>query len=119
MRRAGLLLASALIVSACSVFTPSGEEGETPPAAETPAGDVEADKTVTPEWDAIDRVEETCGMDMLKPHLGRNILDVPPEIVPDTARILKPDSHVTMDYVPTRLNILTDEDGRVIGLKCG
>lgn len=74
---------------------------------------------VKPEMDPLDRVEDTCGLDALTPHVGKDVADIPPEIVPDTARIVGPDTNVTMDYVPTRLNILTDGEGTIIGLKCG
>lgn len=119
MRRAGLLLGIALLMTACSVPPPSDNTPEPAPAAEAPELDADAGKRVSPSLDALDRVEDTCGLDALKPHLGKNIRDIPPESLPDNARILKPDTEVTLDYVPARLNILTNEDGRVIGLKCG
>ncbi len=34
-------------------------------------------------------------------------------------RVLGPGSAMTMDYRPDRLNILTDKDNVIIGLRCG
>lgn len=34
-------------------------------------------------------------------------------------RVLKPDSMMTMDYLPDRLNIKTDETGIIITTDCG
>lgn len=34
-------------------------------------------------------------------------------------RIIGPDTMVTMDYVPERLNIHTDKNGRVLRISCG
>ena len=141
MRRlAASVLGFGLLVGACTAPAPASDspESDAPPAApavmeplaeDTMTGEAQPDMEpladgpqagdVKPDLDPLDRVEDTCGLDALKPHLGKNALDIPPEIVPDTARIIGPDTNVTMDYVPTRLNILTNEDGVIIGLKCG
>ncbi|MCK0168631.1 I78 family peptidase inhibitor [Jannaschia sp. S6380] len=34
-------------------------------------------------------------------------------------RIVPPDSAVTLDFVPERLNVLVDRQGRIFGLRCG
>lgn len=69
--------------------------------------------------DPLDGTDDTCGLDTMKPFLGKQASDIPADMLPEHARIVAPDSQVTMDYVPTRLNVLTDGNGRVIGLKCG
>ena len=37
----------------------------------------------------------------------------------DQLRIIPPDTAVTMDYSPTRLNIETDKSGQIIRIYCG
>ncbi|WP_298437313.1 I78 family peptidase inhibitor [uncultured Jannaschia sp.] len=34
-------------------------------------------------------------------------------------RVVGPDTAVTMDFVPDRLNVLVDRQGRIFGLRCG
>lgn len=116
MKQAGLFLGVALLVAACSAPAPV----ETVPDASAPAAGLsEPGRSVKSEMDALDRVEDTCGLDALKPYLGKQASDIPADVLPERSRIVGPDTQVTMDYVPTRVNVLTDEAGMVIGLKCG
>ncbi|KCZ92782.1 hypothetical protein HJO_07502 [Hyphomonas johnsonii MHS-2] len=126
----GLLLGAVLMVSACTAADTSDDiPAAAPPVATEPAAapvtaqpeeaPMADDREVKTEMDALDRVNDTCGLDAFKPYLGKKAADIPPELVPDTARIVTPSSQVTMDYVASRVNILTKEDGTVIGLKCG
>ena len=51
---------------------------------------------------------------------GTNIDNVDLSVLDDRDyRIIKPDSMVTMDYVPDRLNIHVDDDGTIIKQDCG
>ena len=75
---------------------------------------------VQPEWDALDRVgADTCGMRVVRGFLGKPAADIPAERLPEIFRILAPTDQATMDYIQARLNVLTDEDGMIIGFKCG
>ncbi|MEO0818281.1 MAG: I78 family peptidase inhibitor [Pseudomonadota bacterium] len=79
-----------------------------------------SDSMVQPEWDALDRVgADTCGMRVVRGFLGKPAADIPAERLPEIFRILAPTDQATMDYIQARLNVLTDEDGMVIGFKCG
>ena len=79
-----------------------------------------SDSMVQPEWDALDRVgADTCGMRVVRGFLGRPASEIPPQRLPEFHRILAPTDQATMDYFETRLNVLTDEEGTVIGFKCG
>jgi len=116
MKQAGFFLGVALLVAACAAPEPV----ETVADTSAPAAEVsEPDHSVKPEMDILDRVEDTCGLDALKPYLGQQAGDIPADVLPERSRIVGPDTQVTMDYVPTRVNVLTDEAGMVIGLKCG
>lgn len=114
------------LLAACGGTPDSGPdsvEGETAPIAEPaePAADPQGgeDAMVQPEWDALDRVEDTCGMSAVRGFLGKAAGDIPAPRLPPVFRILAPTDQATMDYLPRRLNILTDEVGTVIGFKCG
>ncbi|WGH77202.1 I78 family peptidase inhibitor [Jannaschia ovalis] len=50
--------------------------------------------------------------------VGTNIaaVSLPAEL---NHRIVGPDTAVTMDFMPDRLNVLVDRQGRIFGLRCG
>ena len=126
---------SAVLLAACG--TPSETTDPEPPAGELDvapdpaAPPVEGDASVPvetgpdnealvqPEWDALDRVQDSCGLAVVRGFLGRMAPDIPEDRLPEQFRILAPTDQATMDYVPRRLNVLTDEEGTVIGFKCG
>ena len=86
---------------------------------ETPAEDMASDETVTPEMDPLDQVADTCGMTDLESFIGQVASEIPEDELPESARIVAPDTQVTEDYRPMRLNVLTDEDGIILSMKCG
>ena len=94
---------------------PAPAESETQPDSASGADDA----TVQPEWDALDRMQDTCGIRVVQGFLGQAASAIPVGRLPEQHRILAPTDQATMDYVPTRLNVLTDEEGMVIGFKCG
>lgn len=113
MKRATIAL-GVLAIAACTVQAP-GEGGAgvpTPPSASE-------DPIVKPEWDAIDRTNDTCGMAAFQKYLGEPASSIPEAELPERARILAPGTMATMDYWEGRLNILTTPEGTIIGFKCG
>ncbi|WP_159976066.1 MULTISPECIES: I78 family peptidase inhibitor [unclassified Novosphingobium] len=91
----------AAALGACSAQTPP-PEASAPPATE---------------------MEPGCGADQLAGYVGRKASD--DVIASITAwrgdkpiRVLKPDSAMTMDYRPDRLNIAVDAKGIITGLSC-
>jgi hypothetical protein len=51
---------------------------------------------------------------------GKNIDEMDMSVLEDREyRIIRPDSMVTMDFVPERLNIHVDENGTIIKQDCG
>ncbi|NBC20114.1 MAG: hypothetical protein GVY06_03550 [Alphaproteobacteria bacterium] len=118
------ILVGSFVLALCACGqTPGSEEGATPAEPEMPAETVETapegEVRVQPEMDALDRVGDRCGIAPLRGYLGEAADEIPDGELPEQARIVGPDTQVTMDYVPRRLNILTDEAGTVIGFKCG
>jgi len=98
--------------------SPNAPAASAPEAAEgsRPGGE---DRVVQPEMDPLDRTGDTCGMTPFRRYIGEPADDIPREDLPENARIVSPSDRVTMDYSPRRLNILTDDAGTVIALKCG
>ena len=108
-------LVYATILGACGSQPGASNGGASGQVSETADG-----RAVTTErMDALDRMDDTCGMEPVKAYLGTQASDIPASDLPQQVRILTPTSQATLDYVPRRLNILTNEDGMVIGLKCG
>lgn len=64
------------------------------------------------------RSEETCGAEALQSLLNQPIEDVRAQL-PDTARILPPDSVMTQDFRPDRLNVDLDAEGMITRFWCG
>lgn len=112
MKWVGVSFVAVMLMSAC--MTPTSDT----PEPDAPAQN-EAERGLKTEQDVLDRVQDTCGLDAMKPYLGQQATAIPAAELPEDSRILAPDSIATMDYVVERLNILTDEGGMVIGLKCG
>ena len=131
-RRAGILSGLALLAAACAAPVEPAPEPDTGANAaeavpETPDPEVqgpevqgpEAQGEVKPSMDPLDRVDDTCGLEAVKPYLGKPAADLPEGLLKPADRVLTPTSQVTMDYVPERLNVLTNAGGVIIGLKCG
>ncbi|MEM9739221.1 MAG: I78 family peptidase inhibitor [Pseudomonadota bacterium] len=107
MSRAWLVCLASLALAAC------GGASDAPVTAPD-------DALVQPEWDALDRVgADTCGIRVVRGFLGKAASEIPAERLPEIVRILAPTDQATMDYIQARLNVMTDEDGMIIGFKCG
>ncbi|UWQ21966.1 I78 family peptidase inhibitor [Jannaschia sp. W003] len=61
---------------------------------------------------------DPCGATGYAGLVGRNIAAVtlPADL---NARIIRPDTAVTMDFRPDRLNVDVQSDGTITGLRCG
>ena len=100
-----VLAMSVLLTTGCT--SPS-----TPPTAESAApGDP------TPGTAVEATAQDTCNAARFSDLIGSNIDEVTIEQGPDV-RVVSPDSMVTQDFRPDRLNILVDEDGQITSLEC-
>lgn len=93
-----VLLAASL--AACTAQTPT--ESTPPPAAD---------------------LEPSCGADKLVSYVGHNATEATIAAIRKASgaqaiRVLKPDTAVTMDYRPDRLNIDVDENGIIKAFGC-
>ncbi|WOI55556.1 I78 family peptidase inhibitor [Palleronia sp. LCG004] len=91
--RAILLLAAPAFLLACQT-TPVSDGG---PAPDTAA----------------------CGADALAPFVGGPVADAQQAAGQSITRVYAEGDPVTMDYLPERVNIVTDGSGRVIRIACG
>jgi len=62
--------------------------------------------------------EDTCGMAAFAHVIGTPASSIDPATLPPRARIITPDSMVTQDFSPQRLNVITGTDGKVSSLRC-
>lgn len=67
---------------------------------------------------STDVEDDPCGRATYAGLIGTNIAAVtlPGDL---RHRVIPPDTAVTMDFVPERLNILTDAEGMILSLRCG
>lgn len=61
----------------------------------------------------------SCSADAVQSLIGTNIAAVDTRPLARTVRVIPPNSAVTMDYNPQRLNIETDARGVIVRLSCG
>ena len=103
------------VACATAACAPAAKDaaGETP-AAEQP--DAQAPSVEEPAADAP--AEDLCNSAQYQSFIGANAAAITlPADRPH--RILGPNDAATMDYSPGRLNIMTDENGVIIEVKCG
>jgi hypothetical protein len=102
------LFAIALLAAACSPATEEQPQATTP---ETPA-QVEQQM---PQTAAEATAQDTCGARAYSQLVGQNIAAV---TVPEGVRTIMPDSVVTQDFRPDRINIIADAQGVIQRLEC-
>ncbi len=96
-------------LAACGQTTTPATTPETP-AAEAPAA--------TPTNAAEATAQDTCGAAAHQALIGTPASAIDLSTFPAGTRIITPETMVTQDFVPTRLNITTGTDGNVASLNC-
>lgn len=101
-----------LMVCAIAVL---GACGQTTSPAETPATTETAQPA--PQTAAEATAQDTCGAAQYRGLIGSNIAAVtlPAE---SGIRIIQPDTPVTQDFRPDRLNVITDANGVITSVEC-
>jgi hypothetical protein len=106
-----LITACVLALAAC-----------TPPATtEAPPETPVAETTTTPPAPtnaAEATAQDTCGASAHQALIGTPASAIDLATLPAGTRIVTPETMVTQDFVPTRLNITTGTDGNVASLNC-
>jgi len=86
-----------------------------PPASEPPAEPPAAEAPAAPQTREEATAQDTCGAGAYQDRIGTNVsqMDVQPG-----ARVVGPDTMVTQDFSPDRLNVLVDAQGVITGFAC-
>lgn len=108
MIRAVLFAAAALAAAACT------QEG---PAPATPEATQEAVETM-PQTQEEATAQDSCGASRFQHLIGTPLAAIDESTLPAEARLLTPDTIVTQDFRPDRLNIMSGADGLVSSLAC-
>jgi glucose/arabinose dehydrogenase len=109
MRKYFLIVACAAALAACGETTTS-----TPAAPEAPVSEAPAAPTNAAEATA----QDTCGAAAHLALVGTSASAIDLATLPAGTRIVTPETMVTQDFVPTRLNVTTNTDGNVASLNC-
>lgn len=104
--RALLITCAVFALAACGQ-TPT----ETPAATETPA------TTAAPQTAAEATAQDTCGASQYQAMIGTNIAAATFPAGPGI-RVIQPDTPVTQDFSPQRLNVIVDANGVITSLEC-
>jgi hypothetical protein len=117
MKHTAMLLVTGLALMACTPSEPAQTAStETTTTTTTETTPPPASEPAPP---PADPAADTCNMAQYASLVGKPSTDpgVPPASA--TVRHIKPDTQVTMDMQPTRLNIDIDATGNITGMRCG
>jgi hypothetical protein len=64
-------------------------------------------------------IEDACGAGELQHFVGQSLAAFDAKLVKAPLRVIYPDSPVTMDYNPERLNVMVSKFGVIESLTCG
>jgi hypothetical protein len=104
-----LITACVLALAACGQTTTPATTAETPAAETTVAAPTNAAEATA---------QDTCGAAAHQALIGTPASAIDLTTFPAGTRIITPETMVTQDFVPTRLNITTGTDGNVASLNC-
>jgi len=106
MRKFFLIAACAAALAACGETTVSTPAAPETVVAEAPTNAAEA------------TAQDTCGAAAHLALVGTSASAIDLATLPAGTRIVTPETMVTQDFVPARLNITTSTDGNVASLNC-
>lgn len=100
------LVAAALLCAACS---PANEP--------QPASPSQTERTAETMPQTADEAtaQDTCGASAYRHLIDQNVAAV---TLPEGVRTIGPDTVVTQDFRPDRLNVMLDAEGRIVDLRC-
>ena len=63
--------------------------------------------------------DDTCGKTAVLPYMGKKYFQIPAALIEPTDRVFPESAMVTMDLIPTRLNVVyRDDTKRVFKIGC-
>lgn len=104
-----LTTACVLVLAACGQTTTPATTAETPAVETTVAAPTNAAEATA---------QDTCGAAAHQALIGTPASAIDLTTFPAGTRIITPETMVTQDFVPTRLNITAGTDGNVASLNC-
>jgi hypothetical protein len=112
MIRGGLAALGVVMLAGCATDTPTYRELETM-GGEYERGGTSMLAAPTNMEEATRR--DSCGSRPYRDRIGHNVNEAE---VPSGSRLIGPDTVVTDDFRPSRLNIITDANGVITALQC-
>ncbi len=88
------------------------------PPEETKSDDAATTTQAEPRTAEEATARDTCGAQAHLALVGQQADAVDLSTLPEGTRIIRPDSALTRDFVPTRINVVAGVDGRVAMLAC-
>lgn len=104
-----------LLMTACVLALAACGQTTTPATTETPVAET---PVAAPTNAAEATAQDTCGAAAHQALIGTPASAIDLTTFPAGTRIITPETMVTQDFVPTRLNITTGTDGNVASLNC-
>ena len=105
-----------LMTAACLVALAACGQTTTPATTETPVAETTTPAAPTNAAEAT--AQHTCGAAAHAALVGTPASAIDLATLPAGTRIVTPETMVTQDFVPTRLNVTTGTDGNVASLNC-
>jgi hypothetical protein len=117
MKNLPLMFLAGIALMAC---TPSNEPADTA-STSTPPPSTTADPAAVPPPapTPTDPAADTCNMAQYAALVGKPATDAGVPAASVTVRHIRPDTQVTMDFQPTRLNIDINAQGMITAIRCG
>ncbi len=106
-----------LLTAACLAALAACGQTTTPATTETPVAETAATPPA-PTNAAEATAQDTCGASAHAALIGTAASAIDLAMLPAGTRIVTPETMVTQDFVPTRLNVTTGTDGNVASLNC-
>ena len=116
MKNASLMFLAGLALMACSPSTDPAQTASTTTPATTPSEPAPPPAS-TPA--PPDPAADTCNMAQYSALVGKPATDPGVPAASATVRHIRPDTQVTMDFQPTRLNIDISAAGTITAIRCG
>ena len=127
MRQTGLGIAVTLTILAGCSSNPPGEvitettfDGQTVGVGPIDAsGDVPSDTVILDRGGLVERLPNTCKLENYQQYIGQSAVALTNDAFDRPWRVVSPDTIVSQEYDPSRLNFYTNSFGTIQRISCG
>ena len=112
------IIAACIAGVALMACTPSAPDTTTPGPSASATDTVPETNPAPPMPGADPAVTDTCGMAQHAALIGKPVTDAGVPAEGPNVRHLRPDTQMTLDFRPDRLNIEIDANGVITGFRC-